>query len=1102
MTKIKYLHLSDLHIGDSVQKGLISQTKKVLFEDIEYILPKLETLDLVFFTGDLVQKGTKDEFLLLDEFLANLWELFSSHGQNPYLLCVPGNHDLERINDINDPTQKVMTNWLNENIKENYFWGSPNPYHDFVVERFNNYVEWYKKTSIRKPESINWGYLPGDFYCSLNLQDIKLGVVGLNSSFLQLYSGDTRQKLGVYNKQLNFLFNDTYFEWLKTQNLSVLLTHHSPEWFEPNSLSEFNQEIYCNDSYVEHLCGHMHEPLYTTTSINGFPSKRKFISPSLFGLEYYGDKLNSQRIHGYTAGIYNIESEIISKTIWPRISIQTKSGTLKISQNEEFNLDKDSSSLTDVLKDSRVTTSNKFSEDEVKTIKNIEEKSGNLFAKKSIQSERLARTQYKEISTHRNIRLQAQNLAVNILKNQNNLWIVTKFGLGEDEFIGSILNDSGINHANCFCLNCDEVTNIEELTLAFNSSFSLNITQFFDIINTLRDPLVVFNHLNEELIKNTASIKEFTQTILDFCPNSKTIIISETPPDKQSFEYVELTPLDVPGVKQFIEKSQELQSSFTFLEYEKIHRISSGIPLYINKVIEHLKFRPLSDLGDMEFENSSDDVNKALPKTVLNEINLLRADDSKQGNRRFYLMEVLSLLHNGETYERIRRYDPTLPFHPEDISYLLKSKLIETVQVNSIFDHTQTDSELVKIIRVPRVIRDYISSLMDDDEKVEIYKQACSLYLGNNWRSSIKFIQPKDTELDLIIHQNIQVAIRFILSFSIDKNNEIEATRMTRISMSIIKYFSDRGAYKDAVSLTEEILLLIKDVNFEDFDSTRTHLMKKLGENLRMTAIHDRSIAILKSICDDEKNSLSIKDRNSIRLSIAYAYETKNDKSEAVKYANLLKRNEKNKNSELYLSAESVIAHFIDDDSEKIVKLNTIKNKAEKFGFKTLKANVILEICKNVKEESQIKQLDKIIAESKNNTYNKVRALVVKADIILNNKSVNEITNEDLIGLSISYSYSFYQRLQSLLNKCHSLAWQYWSKQNRFDQLLNIFRYSSFVWRLCGTVEKELKYIDELHSNPEFIEWFKSNKHGINSTYYEQRIFALYNNGTRNRVLE
>ena len=104
MANISYLHLSDLHIGDKYQKGLISQTKKILFEDIDFILTKIKTLDVVFFTGDLVQKGTEEEFTLLEDFLKELWELFKKCGQNPYLLCVPGNHDLERINDLNNPT--------------------------------------------------------------------------------------------------------------------------------------------------------------------------------------------------------------------------------------------------------------------------------------------------------------------------------------------------------------------------------------------------------------------------------------------------------------------------------------------------------------------------------------------------------------------------------------------------------------------------------------------------------------------------------------------------------------------------------------------------------------------------------------------------------------------------------------------------------------------------------------------------------------------------------------------------------------------------------------------------------------------------------------
>src|ERR1035437_5656573 len=155
MANISFLHLSDLHIGDRLQKGLISQTKKLLFGDIDFILSKLKSLDIVFFTGDLVQKGTIDEYKLLEEFLIELWALFGKHEQTQYLICVPGNHDLERLNDPNNPTQKVMSNWINEDIKDDFFWNKPNLYHDFIIDRFRNFEQWYKNTSDRKSTRLN-----------------------------------------------------------------------------------------------------------------------------------------------------------------------------------------------------------------------------------------------------------------------------------------------------------------------------------------------------------------------------------------------------------------------------------------------------------------------------------------------------------------------------------------------------------------------------------------------------------------------------------------------------------------------------------------------------------------------------------------------------------------------------------------------------------------------------------------------------------------------------------------------------------------------------------------------------------------------------------
>lgn len=1102
MARLTFLHLSDLHIGDKLQKGLISQTKKVLFEDLTYILSKLQALDVVFFTGDFVQKGTKKEFDLFEIFLEELWGTFHKAGHNPFLLCVPGNHDLERETNSHDPIQKIFTDWLSHDIKDTYFWEKDNEYQNFVLKRFNAYDEWYQNTKIKKPENIVFGYLPGDFYTTLNIYDKNWGVVGLNSSFLQLSSGDMQKKIGIYNQQIHYLFEEKYMEWFSKQDLSILMTHHSPDWFESKSLNEFNQEIYVNESFIDHLCGHMHEPFSITSSQNGFPQKRFFITPSLFGIENYGDGVSNKRTHGYTAGYYEIEDGVITKTIFPRISIQTKSGTLKISQNEEFNIEKDSSSLKEVLKGSFSKETDTVIEEESKSFFDIEKKAGNLFAQRTYADECLARTIYKEVYSHIKIRLQEKNLVLNNLNKNKYCWISTEFGLGEDEFIGSLLNNASINPGNCFSINCDDISSIDQLTNTFNKIFSLNITKFFDIINTLDRPLLVFNNLSEELVQNPYNLKNFIETIFDFSSNLKIIIVSEVKPDKRFFESVELLPLDIPAVKQYIEFSQDINSTFTFLEFEKIHRISSGIPFYIDKIIEQLLFRPLSDLGDMEFDISSNgNADNILPKTLIGEINSLRVDDSKLGSRRFMLLSVLSLLHNGETFERIRKIDPTKPFHFDDIAYLLKNKIIETVQVNSIFEDKNTDSELVKIIKIPRIIRDYVSSLLTDEVKVDIYKMTCNLYLGSNWRNSIKLIQPKSVELDLIIYQNLQIAIRFILLNGITTNNEIEVTRMTHVAMALIEYFSDRGAYKDSISLAEEILLIIKEVDFDGFESIRVYLMKSLGENLRMTSFHDKSISILTSICDDDSNSLSKKDRNNIRLSISYAYDTLGQESEAIKYANLVKYNEQNKNSHIYLAAESVIAGFIKDKSQKISKLNAIKLKAIKFGYGVLKTNIILEICEVVKDDTQSKQLDKIIQEAKNDTYNKVRALILKAEIVLNTKNVNDITNNDLFGLHIAYSYTFYQRLQSLLNKCHKLAWQYWSLQKRFDHLLNLFRYSSFMWRLCGKIEEEKKYIDELHTNPEFIEWFKLYKNDTNGIYYEQRIFALYSN-VNNMVLE
>ncbi|KAA6325287.1 3' 5'-cyclic adenosine monophosphate phosphodiesterase CpdA, partial [termite gut metagenome] len=987
MKKISFLHLSDLHIGSNVQKGLISQTKEILFGDIKFILKQIGSLDVVFFTGDLVQSGAKDEYQQLESFLLDLWHLLTTNGLDPILLCVPGNHDLERIENQHNPILKTLLNWESDQIKEEYFWTENNEYLNFISERFNNFTEWYNTTSIKKPQNMHLGYLPGDFYCSLPINDIKLGVIGLNSSFLQLDGSNFQEKLGIYNKQIHTLFKDSYKEWLREQQISVLLTHHAPNWYERNSKDEYNSEIYCLNSFVEHLCGHMHEPINITTGINGFPAKRIFISPSLFGLEKYESTYT--RIHGYTAGLYCFEEEKIKKTIWPRISIKTTDGTIKISQNENFNIDKGALSLTEII------SLNSGILEESNSSNSFEESADNLFIEKKF-IDNLPRTIYKKIDSYNAIRIQERNKAIEFLLTNRCCWITTKYGLGEEEFIGYILDQTQINPGNCFSMECDEISTINDLIELFTKVFSLNITEFFNIINSLDHPLLVLNRINENLIENIAAINEFIKLIFDFCSNLRIIIISGFPSDNRFFNQIELFPLEIPAVRQYIENSSAIQSFFTHLEYEKIHRLSSGIPIYIDKIIEQLAFCSLSDISDMEFEISVNDQDGTLPITIKNTIKKLKEEKETMNNRIFDLLSILSLLYNGETYEHIKRIIPTKPFHVDEITYLLKHKLIETTPVNLIFDNDSKNRELIKIIKVSRVIRDYVLTLLTNDEKSVIYKSVCDLYLGKNWRKSIKIIQSKDVELNLIVYQNIQIAIRFLLKHSIEARNELEITRMSHVSLRVVNELSNRCAYKDAASLAEDILSLLPEFQIKELENTKLFLRKSLGQNLRMGSFYDKSIEILKSICNDKKNKLSEHDRNSIRLSIAYAYKAMDQREEITKYADLIKESEKNKNSSLYLSAESIIAELINDRTTKISKLKAIRSKAIKYNFTTLITNITLKLCKLEPEKTQLKQLDKIIDESKNDIYNKVRALTTKAEIILTTKAIGDITDKDL----------------------------------------------------------------------------------------------------------
>ena len=295
---IRWLHLTDLHVGMDDQDWLWPRMRARFREDLKSIYKSADPWDLVLFTGDLVQKGT--EYAKLDGIFDEIWGWFAELGCDPKLLTVPGNHDLQ-WRDATKAAVKILENWSGDPELRETFWKAPDgEYHQQIKTAFASYDNWWRSTP-RKPSDIHYGMLPGDFSCTVTRDDLRLGIVGLNSAVLQLTDKkDYQGRLVLHPKQFHEACGGDGVKWAASHHACFLMTHHPPEWLNDESRDHLNGEIL--DSFCLHLCGHNHETKVLQELTGGAKdAPLRWLGRSIFGLEKCDDgKLD--RSHGYIAG--------------------------------------------------------------------------------------------------------------------------------------------------------------------------------------------------------------------------------------------------------------------------------------------------------------------------------------------------------------------------------------------------------------------------------------------------------------------------------------------------------------------------------------------------------------------------------------------------------------------------------------------------------------------------------------------------------------------------------------------------------------------------------------------------------------------------------
>ncbi|MEO9531919.1 MAG: metallophosphoesterase [Crocinitomicaceae bacterium] len=238
--KLKILHISDFHYKSgkahiNKQKNLIDKFKKQ--DDLN------DEVDLIIFSGDLVQNGSKPsdfeeaKSLVLDSLRDQI-----NLDDSRIVLC-PGNHDVDRKEKL-DSVIEFMDNIdtiedLEKFLKKKDF--------DYSCKPSNNYVDFVKKYYIHSDDEINTMYSTH----IRKIKDLNLGIVTINSAWRAIGNDDNDNLLfppSLLSEALGAIHNCEF---------KILVVHHPLSDFRRFNSRELEDLYHANFDLI--LSGHVHK---------------------------------------------------------------------------------------------------------------------------------------------------------------------------------------------------------------------------------------------------------------------------------------------------------------------------------------------------------------------------------------------------------------------------------------------------------------------------------------------------------------------------------------------------------------------------------------------------------------------------------------------------------------------------------------------------------------------------------------------------------------------------------------------------------------------------------------------------------------------------
>ncbi len=1054
--RLSWLHLSDLHAGAAGQEWVWPTLKTVFLEDLKRLHQKTGDWQVVIFSGDLSQRGEKADYDQVTEALLDIWRVQGELGFTPALFAVPGNHDLGRPSST-DPTAIAMkTWWQEEGIRKDLLTRADSPYRLWLKTVFTGFTQWRADAAASGLPFLHEtpGLLPGDASATVETPQGRLGLVGLNSSWLQLAGGDYRGKLSVEPPQLLAVTDNDPDKWVKDRDATLLVTHHPTDWLHKSALEAWRSEIDPAGRFQAHLFGHMHEPDVSSSANGGSQPRRAIQAASLFGLEKIDGKVT--RINGYSAGA--LEPDGILR-IWPRITVRQTSGnwklvpdhTLDLEGDDSFQLAAASSSKaipTQLVIDPMPAVIGEGGESRADTAKIL----GSL------------RYHIPGKQAHLHVRRVEQRRASGSLSDPKAraIWIASDWGAGSDGFIKAILEPKAPSLP-IFNIDLADYASREEFLERVKADLGVTFEQLCTQFAAQGPACLILDNCPTSTGSpppgqrpSEEDVEDLAAAITAFCPDLKLILRSRRVPLNPRLTDVRLLPLDEADVRTYVLDHEDGGDQYSDADaIVAIFRNSDGIPARIDRSLRALQIVSIDRLSSTNSDLVRIDAASDAPLALLKAIDDLAESDESSRQRAYSLLRALVAFPQGETITRLHRFYGNMPVWPVHAQELVDAALVTTAAPIGVQVGGAADND--KLLIVPRPVREQVRARLADEEHAELTKAAAAIYFGSDWiadgrlkRSvSKKFAQPNISPHETA---NANSIILRLLNEALDTNDERGLDAALAIAKSYIAALMEGDHFRTVVSLVKELLTLIP----EDREAATAVLTYDYGRAMRMSGRNSEAEEILASV---DSSYLPSSMKQSLLLSQALARQRLGDSGGAVDLAKKILAVEKKTSTGL--QAKAILLEESPDATDE--QFRTLERTCRRSSADVVANNLALRRANRegtTREEADAALEEVIKSKDVSDFYNRVRAIVRKVGML--NAADQPVSDGDKALLIDAYHFLFNERLPALFDSCHRALWDLFVREDDQDNLLRLFRHSSLIWRLRGGASHEQAYLRKL----------------------------------------